>query len=81
MSAWVLLTISVIFGIWTLYTLSGILYEAAADPTKTPKLSERDLRIVSGAQIIFFLLGIFAVLVFGILAVSTAIPLRTNQSP
>jgi len=36
--AWILLTISVIFGIWTLYTLSGILYEAAADPTITPKL-------------------------------------------
>jgi hypothetical protein len=78
LSAWVLLTISVIFGIWTLYTLSGILYEAAADPTKTPKLSERDLRIISGTQIIFFLLGISAVLVFGILAVGTTIPSETK---
>ena len=72
--AWILLTISVIFGIWTLYTLSGILYEAAADPTITPKLTHGDLRFVSGAQILSFLAGIIAVLIFGILAVGTNIP-------
>jgi hypothetical protein len=73
LAAWILLTISIVFGICTLYMLSGVIYEAATKNT-APKLTAGDLRFCSGAQIIFFVLGVVAMVLFACIAVYSIAP-------
>lgn len=66
--AWGLLIISVTCGMFTLFNLTGAMYEAAVSG-KPPKLQGWDIRGFSVVQILAFLAGIIAVVVFGFHAV------------
>lgn len=71
--AWILLTVSVLCGICTLFVLSGVL-NAAATSNKPPDIAAKDLRFFSGSQIIFFVLGVVAMVIFASIALFNIAP-------
>ena len=79
--AWILLLISIVFGIMTMMAMAGTLdpmppqvspaVTAGSNPNTSspspppPSIYGRSIRIYSGRQVFFFLLGLIAAMVFG----------------
>jgi di/tricarboxylate transporter len=79
LAAWVVLTLSVIFGIFTLFNMSGNLNKAAIGTYTAPNLTAGDIRFFSACQIVSFLLGVVLVIAFGFFAVR--IPPQPDPKP
>jgi hypothetical protein len=63
LASWIVLTVSVVFGLFTLLNLTGNLFSAA-----TPNINAAGIRRLSQTQIVLFVAGIGLVVVFGIFA-------------
>jgi hypothetical protein len=69
LAAWIPLVISIGFGLLALLALSGNLHNAAIGKYRNPSLNEWDVNFFPLWQCIFFFIGIFLVLAFGVFAV------------
>jgi hypothetical protein len=65
-SAWGLLLLSVVAGLWCLYALNGSIEAALASPPKAPSIYDQNIAIPMGAQQLTFLLAIVVTVVFGV---------------
>lgn len=68
LAAWVVLTCSVLFGIFALFNMSGNLHNTAQGKYPAPNVMASGIRFFSICQIVAFLVGISFVIVFGYFA-------------
>ena len=80
LAAWVVLTFSVVFGIFVLFNISGALNAAANDPKAQPSFQDRGIRTFSLWQFSAFLLGLPLIVAFGFFA-ATAKTSETKPTP
>jgi hypothetical protein len=79
LAAWVVLTLSVLFGIAVLFNMSGNLHNTAQGEYPAPSIAASGIRFFSIGQISFFLLGIALLIVFGCFA--TTVPAAVDAKP
>jgi hypothetical protein len=72
LASWIVLTVSVVFGLMTLMNLCGNLENATA--TKPASIYASGIRILSGIQFVLFLIGVGLVVVFGVFAARAVVP-------